>query len=479
MRQEIMNTEQKKTAMPRVILAASGSGTGKTTITCGILQCLLNRGKKVVSFKCGPDYIDPMFHKQVLGIPSKNLDAFFINGNALQKVFRQGAKGLDISVIEGVMGYYDGIGASGMEASTYDLAVQLDTPVILIVNARGMSTSVLALIKGFLSFQKESLIKGVILNRVSEKTYRRLKPEIEKMGVKALGYVSTQKNMEWGSRHLGLLLPDEIGQLQAEIAAFSKEIEKTLDLEGLIELANSASPVIEEAVQNAAAHGERNETVRIGVARDEAFCFYYQDNLELLREKGAELVYFSPLSDQRLPDKLDGILFGGGYPENHAKQLSENVSMKESVKNRIQEGIPYLAECGGFLYLQDSIKVEEQVYPMCGVLKGHAKNQGKLTRFGYIQLVKDDRNENCETSVMLSQTASLQEKLQGIKGHEFHYYDTDDNGEDMIAVKPDGRSFQCLSVTDHSVAGFPHLYYPSKPEFVEAFLDCCRAWRNG
>lgn len=450
----------------RLLFAAPASGTGKTTITCGILQCLKNRGLKVAGFKCGPDYIDPMFHKQVIEIPSKNLDTFFLREGNIQKIFYRGAKDSDISIIEGVMGYYDGIGETGMEASSYELSKQLQIPTVLIVNGKGMSTSLLALLKGFKEYQEDSNIEGVIINRVSEKTYRKLVPQISKLGIKPLGYVPLQKNLEWGSRHLGLLLPEEIEHLKEQLECFAEELERTVDIEALLQLAKTAKPLSLARENGIVEIIDGEEPLRLGVARDEAFCFYYQDNLELLEQKGVQIHYFSPLTDQSLPPNLDGILLGGGYPENYARMLSENQSMKSAIKDQLEKGMPYLAECGGFLYLQESIQVADQNYPMCGILKGHAKNQGKLTRFGYLQL-------EC-----INESQDLKACLHGIKGHEFHYYDSSENGTAMRAVKPDGRSFECMVITDHSVAGFPHLYYPSKPEFIDAFLECCRTFRE-
>ena len=304
--------------IPRILLAAGASGSGKTLITCGLLQALVNRGLKVASFKCGPDYIDPMFHSRVIGTRSRNLDTFFTDGDRIRYLLAKNASDCEIAVMEGVMGYYDGVGGITSRASAYDLASTTDTPVILIVNSRGMSVSLAAYVKGFLEYKKDSHICGVIFNQMSPMLYPRMKKLLEEeLSVKVLGYVPKVEDCVIESRHLGLVLPEEIPELKSRLQKLSEVLEKTLDIDGILELAGGApelaAPETEMLIQKDTAFGYRTEEkVRIGVADDEAFCFFYADNLNLLEQMGAELVRFSPIHDRELPEasfkrRLSGI----------------------------------------------------------------------------------------------------------------------------------------------------------------------------
>lgn len=437
---------------PRIMLAAVSSGSGKTTVTCGLLQAMKNRHKKCVSFKCGPDYIDPMFHKYVLGVPGANLDSYFLSEDQIVRHFTGTAEGADLSVIEGVMGYYDGLAGTSTSASSYDIARITETPVILIVNGKGASVSLLPIIKGFLEFVPDSKIKGVILNRTTKEMAARLTPMIEELGVRVMGYIRENEEMKLDSRHLGLVMPQEYEDLQTRINRVAEELEETLDLDGLLRIASKAPSL---PADGRAPEESGKTKVRIGVARDQVFCFYYQENLRLLKELGAELVEFSPLSDSELPERLDAVLLGGGYPELYAKQLSENKVMLESVRRAIESGIYVLAECGGFMYLHDTLEGSDGIrYPMAGVIHGDAYRTKRLSRFGYIEL-SDEKDR--------------------IKAHEFHYWDSTLPGDDMLAVKPlSSRSWRCIHKNEHMTAGFPHLYYPSNRELAEKWIDQLR-----
>ena len=318
---------------PRIMLAAPASGSGKTLVTCGILQALVNRGLRVASFKCGPDYIDPMFHSRVIGARSGNLDTFFTDGETTRYLFGRAASEADISIIEGVMGYFDGLGGISEQASSSDVARTLDAPVVLVVNCRGMSLSALALIQGFVEYRKPGQIRGVILNQLPASLYPDLKARIEEgLPVRVLGYVPKAEDLVLESRHLGLVLPGEIERLREKLQKLAALLEETLDLEGLISMAREApeflyrQPEIPRAQAQLPGHGKilRHGTIRIGVAQDEAFCFTYRDNLQLLQDLGAELVPFSPLADAGLPENLQGLILSGGYPELHAARLAEN-----------------------------------------------------------------------------------------------------------------------------------------------------------
>ena len=498
-------------SIPRLMLAAPSSGSGKTLVTCGLLHLLRRRHLRPAAFKCGPDYIDPMFHRQVLGIPSRNLDTFFspadspVRGNTAGETIARAVRryGAGIAVIEGVMGYYDGTGMSGTEASSCELAAQTQTPVVLVVNARGMSRSIAPIIKGFTEYEKgKRWIRGVILNRISGPMFPVMKKWIEEdTSLKVIGYVPNDDTLSWGSRHLGLLQPGEVKDLQNQINHLADVLEKTIDIDALLKLAGTAPSLIipPDSVKKESTVSSVPDKMtggpRIAVARDEAFSFYYEDNLELLQELGAELVFFSPVHDREIPP-ADGLLLGGGYPELHAKALADNETMKKQIRELAAEGMPILAECGGFMYLQQSmdpgnIKTvagtgqeaddssirnstdaseketsARTLYQMCGVLPGSCRMKDRLVRFGYIELDKKDG----ETG-----TAGYLQDGHHIRGHEFHYFDSTENGQECTAWKPDRkRSWDCMVVQGNIMAGFPHLYYRSDPDFAAAFVEKCR-----
>ena len=428
---------------PRFMLAAGASGSGKTMITCGILQALKNRGLKVASFKCGPDYIDPMFHEKVIHTKSGNLDTFFTGEEMTRYLFCQSAKESDISVMEGVMGYYDGLGGCSVKASACDLAEVTDTPVILVVNTRGMSLSVIAYIKGFLTYREPTRIKGVILNQFSAMLYPQMKEQIEaELGIRVYGYVPRMEDCSLESRHLGLVLPQEVEQLGEKLQRIAEVLEDTLDLDAMLELGHSAgSPgemshaqaEIERLTEQMKAEQAGKQPLRIAVSRDEAFCFIYEANMDLLRRFGAEVIPFSPIHDSQIPE-ADGVLFYGGYPELFAKQLSENTSMRSDVKRKLAEGMPCMAECGGFMYLHQSMEdMDGTAWPMAGVIEGVAYKTSRLGRFGYMELypVKEP------------------EVQQVLRGHEFHYFDSTSCGESYVAKKPlRKRSWRCIHETE-------------------------------
>lgn len=453
----------------RFMIAAPKSGSGKTMITCALLQLLKDSGKNVLSYKCGPDYIDPMFHKKVLGVPSKNLDTFFTDEKTTVQLFLDERADGDFAVLEGVMGLYDGLGGIYEQGSSYHLAKVTQTPIILVVDAKGMGKSVLALIVGFLQYDTHHLIKGVLLNRMSKGYYDIIKPLIEKeLSVKVVGYFPEQKDIVLSSRHLGLVMPDELSDIKKQLNETAGRLKKTIDMDLFIDIAEAADEIGDsgsadkdkrQTLKNAELmrlQGQNN-TINIAVAMDEAFCFYYEDNLKLLEKCGAKLQYFSPLHDTELPDNCDALLLGGGYPELYAKELSENISMRKSIKTAFEAGLPTVAECGGFMYLHTYIHNQNCVFDMAGALDGECHFKGKLVRFGYIEL--EEKHSNFLPS---------DEK---IRAHEFHYYDSTDNGTDCIATKPaTGRKYDCVISRDNYWLGFPHIYYPSNPHFAENFV---------
>ena len=359
--------------IPRILLAAGSSGSGKTLITCGLLQALMERGVKTASFKCGPDYIDPMFHSRVIGTKSRNLDTFFTESEVTRYLLARTAKDCEIAVMEGVMGFYDGVAGTTTRASAYDLAKVTDTPVILIVNSRGMSVSLAAYVRGFMEYRKDSHIRGVIFNQMSPMLYPRMKKLLEEeLGVEVLGYVPKVEDCVIESRHLGLVLPDEIPELKERLHKLAGVLEKTLDIDRILKLAQKA-PEISDTKPEAVSDFRLPEPVRIGVAEDEAFCFFYEDNFELLKEMGAELIPFSPLKDGNFPDELDGLLLYGGYPELNGKKLEQNIPMRNRIREELKAGMPCMAECGGFMYLHEELEgMDGRFYQTVGVIPGRA-----------------------------------------------------------------------------------------------------------
>lgn len=459
---------------PRIMLAAPKSGSGKTLLTCGLLEVLRRRGLNPIACKCGPDYIDPMFHRYVLGIPGRNLDSFFLPAEGVREVLVDAVREeqAGIAVLEGVMGYYDGLGGTETSASSWEIAEITDTPAILVLDCKGASLSAAAIASGFLHFREKSHIAGVILNRVSSMYYERLAAAVEEAsGLPVLGYLPESEEYHMESRHLGLFLPGEIDRLRERIGRLADQMEKSIAVERVLEVAGMLPLRIEnkekekaenesmkaESIAKFPACQEQKVTsrVRIGVARDEAFCFYYQENFRLLEQMGAELVYFSPLRDKKIPDRVDGLLFGGGYPENYARELAKNVAMRESIRRSIAAGMPFLAECGGFLYLHRTLEGSDgKHWEMAGVYPFDAYRTNRLRRFGYVRLL----------------TSSGQE----IHGHEFHYWESEDPGTDWEAVKPTGnRSWRCIHEKGGQIGGFPHLYYASCPDFLRKWLDVC------
>ena len=446
--------------LPRFLIAAPSSGSGKTLVTCGILQALVNRGLKVASFKCGPDYIDPMFHSRVIGTRSKNLDAFFVDDDTLRYLFSRTASENDISVIEGVMGFYDGNSVLSMEASSHDVSRKLDAPVVLLINAKGASISNLATLKGFLGFT-ENNIKGVIFNQMSQKVFDMIAPEVERMGIRPIGYVPKVSHLVLESRHLGLVLPNEIEELREKLNQLAEVLEESLDIDALIDLASSAPEMEAEAPEIR----RLGRPVRIGLAQDDVFCFTYEDNVEIMRAMGAEIVEFSPLNDEHLPD-VDAIILSGGYPELHASKLCANKSMMKDIREHIAAGMPCLAECGGFMYLHDRLEdADGNMHDACGVIRGEVRNTGKLSRFGYITVSSDDPG-----SVL---------RDGPVKGHEFHYWDSDNCGDSWKAVKTNGKEYMCMHEEGGLVAGYPHLYFYSNPAVPYNFLRKALAYREG
>lgn len=433
--------------MIQFLLAAPRSGSGKTTMTCALLMALKRRGCAPCAFKSGPDYIDPMFHRAVLGVESRSLDLFFSAPETVRTLYARGAAGHGAAVCEGAMGFYDGLGGVSDRASAWHLADTLDLPVLLVVEPKGQSLTLAAELNGLVNFRTPSHIAGILLNNCTARMHALLAPMLEKeTGLPVLGFLPKLPEAVIGSRHLGLYTAAEVENLQQKLALLADAAEEHIDWPRLLALCEKEPPALPEKVPQPSAR------VRIAVAQDEAFCFTYAETLEAFRDAGAEVVFFSPLRDTALPENIGGLYLPGGYPELHARELSENTSLLREIKRKIEFGLPTAAECGGFLYLGQSLTdAEGQSWPMAGVLPGEAKDAGRLVRFGYAALSADSDS-------MLFRAG------ESFPIHEFHHWDSTANGTALAAKKPvGGAAWRCGFVNEHFYAGFPHLYWAGTP----------------
>lgn len=433
--------------MIQFLLAAPRSGSGKTTMTCALLMALKRRGCAPCAFKSGPDYIDPMFHRAVLGVESRNLDLFFSAPETVRTLYARGAAGHGAAVCEGAMGFYDGLGGVSDRASAWHLADTLGLPVLLVVEPKGQSLTLAAELKGLVNFRTPSHIAGILLNNCTARMHALLAPMLEEeTGLPVLGFLPKLPEAVIGSRHLGLYTAAEVENLQQKLALLADAAEEHIDWPRLLALCEKEPPALPVQPETPPAR------VRIAVAQDEAFCFTYAETLEAFRDAGAEVVFFSPLRDTALPENIGGLYLPGGYPELHARELSENTSLLREIKRKIEFGLPTAAECGGFLYLGQSLTdAEGQSWPMAGVLPGEAKDAGRLVRFGYAAL-------SAESDSMLFRAG------ESFPIHEFHHWDSTVNGTALAAKKPvGGAAWRCGFVNEHFYAGFPHLYWEGTP----------------
>ena len=433
--------------MIQFLLAAPRSGSGKTTMTCALLMALKRRGCAPCAFKSGPDYIDPMFHRAVLGVESRSLDLFFSAPETVRTLYAKGTAGHGAAVCEGAMGFYDGLGGVSDRASAWHLADTLDLPVLLVVEPKGQSLTLAAELKGLVNFRTPSHIAGILLNNCTTRMHALLAPMLEEeTGLPVLGFLPKLPEAVIGSRHLGLYTAAEVENLQQKLALLADAAEEHIDWPRLLALCEKEPPALPVQPETPPAR------VRIAVAQDEAFCFIYAETLEAFRDAGAEVVFFSPLRDTALPENIGGLYLPGGYPELHARELSGNTSLLREIKQKIESGLPTAAECGGFLYLGQSLTdAEGQSWPMAGVLPGEAKDAGRLVRFGYAALSADSDS-------MLFRAG------ESFPIHEFHHWDSTANGTALAAKKPvGGAAWRCGFVNEHFYAGFPHLYWAGTP----------------
>lgn len=439
-----------------LMIGGTRSGCGKTTVTAAVLAALAARKMRLAPYKCGPDYIDPMFHRRITGTPSVNLDSVFLEPEKLRKIFTWHMKERDMAVIEGVMGYYDGQGR-GDRGSSYHVALITKTPAVLVVRPEGTALSAAALIQGFKNFREESMIRGVILNGIREGMYPFYKELIEtETGLKVYGFLPKDSGVFLKSRHLGLVTASEQESLSEKLALLGTMAEKYIDLDGLIELAGTAEFFeMAKRFETEDAFGEFSPVgnVRLAVAMDEAFCFYYEDNLEMLRRLGAEIVPFSPLHDASLPEHIHGAYIGGGYPELYAEKLSKNESMRADILRAGRRGLPIIGECGGYMYLCEHI----QSWPMVGLVPGKCRMTEKLGPFGYMR-------GTCRRDSLIGTAGAT------FMAHEFHYSLMADGGEDFLLAKPGRRSRSGGTAGKNIYAAYPHLYFYANPEIPKRFV---------
>ena len=450
---------------PRLVIAGTASGTGKTTIVTGLLAALKEKGKIVQPFKIGPDYIDPGFHALASGRPSHNLDSWLVPEGKLPCVFQQEVVGADIAIVEGVMGLYDG-GRNGV-SSTASIAKRLNCPVILVLNCKSVGESIAATLLGFLKYDEQVDIKGVILNNLGSKNHGELVEEaISKLNIPVIGKILRDEQISLPERHLGLT-PVEEQDLKSILVKIQTTIASYVDLEKVMAIANAAKPltVIEDT------QVEKKYPVSIGVAYDEAFSFYYQTSLSVLENFGAKIVKFSPLNDKELPP-VDGLLFGGGFPEMFAQKLTDNQAMRLAIKEAAKKGMPIVAECGGFMYLSEQLEdFAGQKYAMVGLIAGHCAMKSKLQTVGYVRATAVQDN-------------LLLKRGESIQGHEFHFSTFTPNDEQKFPWAFDfekmrtGNKYLGGFVSENILASYLHMNFLGNMLAAEKFLTCCCKYKE-
>lgn len=457
--------------MRRFVIAAPSSGTGKTSIALGLMRAFKNQGLTVQPYKTGPDYIDPAFHTQACGRPSRNLDLWMLAPEVLKGLFIKNALGADLCLVEGVMGMYDGLGHGLDNGSTAHLSRVLEAPVVLVIDGRGVSTSAAAIVKGFKDLDPRVNLGGVILNQVSsDKQYQLIREAVESLAqVPCFGYVEKIPDAALESRHLGLIPSVETADLEQKLERLAQGLEKTVDLQGLLKLSEVGPGLVTSPLAVPAAHCP----VKIGLARDEAFNFYYEDNLDLFRSFGVEWVPFSPVHDRQLPEGLGGIYIGGGFPEVFAEKLSQNQEMLTSLREAAESGMPLFAECGGFMYLMEAIKdFEGQIHPMAGILPGTAVMTRRLQRFGY-------------ATVVLKEDSLFGPLGTAFKAHEFHRSLREGRTAEEKAAyrvtkaRPPHEEWECGANTGNVLAAYAHIHLYSNPQAALNFVRACQTYRRG
>ena len=448
--------------VPRVVIAGERSGVGKSTITVGILLALKARGLAAQPFKVGPDFLDPMHHSILMDRKSRNLDTWMFPGS-VEELFVRNSQGSDIAVIEGVMGLYDGFDGISDEGSTAHLAKTLDAPVVLVLDGKASARSLGAVALGFQEYDRKVNIAGVIFNNVAGERHLQML-ESSLRGVESLGGVFTVEKASLSSRHLGLV-PAEEDFDPERYEEIRKMIEERIDIERLIEISRTAGPVEAHAGD---LFPDKEEVATIGVARDSAFNFYYQDNLDILRSHGAQIEFFSPMSGE-VPD-VDGLYFGGGYPEVFAQGLASSTAVRDKVRQLSDDGMAVYAECGGMMYACKSLRTLDGVdHRMTGIFDARVEMTGKLQALGYVEakVIKD---------------CVLSPKGGTARGHVFHYSHIAESSEtefayDLNKQKGIAKSLDGF-VRDNSLASYTHLHFGSCPGFADNFVRACAGYRR-
>lgn len=446
--------------IPRIVIAGTHSGVGKTTIVAGLLAAFKERGLKVQSFKVGPDYIDPGFHKAASGRESYNLDTWLVPSEKLVPFFSKMADGMDLVIVEGVMGLYDG-GKAGI-SSTAEIAKRLDAPVILIVDTRSMGESAAALIKGFKEYDQDVSFSGVILNRLGSANHENMIVEaLQRLSIPVYGTIHRNDSMQSPERHLGLTPVTEFDPTEA-LEAIKNTVKKEVDLDAVEAVAKGAKP-ISFTVENDEKH---DKVATIGVAYDEAFSFYYPASLEALEAAGAKLVYFSPLRDKELPP-VNGLIFGGGFPEMFLDELSQNETMKEAIREAHKKGMPIYAECGGLMYLCEEIyHFDGSRYETCGLVPAVTRMQKKLQRVGYV-------------TAKALRDSILCKKGDILKGHEFHFSTMEgDTGQFPWGFNLEGSRTGAydggyVSPEGNVLASYLHINFAGAEKAAKSFVMAC------
>ena len=447
-----------------VVIAGVRSGVGKTTIASGIMGALARRGLRVQPFKAGPDYIDPTYHSIACGVPSRNLDTWLLPHPVVSESFHRAAGAADIAVVEGVMGVFDGHSSLDEEGSTAELAKLLDAPVILIADAGKVARSVAAEVLGYQRFDPELRIAGVILNGVgSERHLEFCQPQVEATtGLPVVGWLPRRGDLVQPERHLGLIPTVEGTVVDRWYEALNAQIEETVDLEAIVRIAGRAGG---PAGASAQAFPDTVQTVRaaIAVAQDRAFSFYYQDSLDLLSAWGAEVVPFSPLDDDALPEGVGGVYLGGGFPEMFASELAQNEGMLRSIRGAVQRGMPVYGECGGLMYLGESLSdLEGRQFEMVGAIPVVSTMEGRRLHLGYREV------EACAAGPLLRAG-------EQVRGHEFHWSALQEPpGEESAAYRVVNQSGRPEGFRQGSVwASYVHIHLGSRPGLASRFVEAC------
>jgi len=454
--------------MKGLVIAGTKSGCGKTTVSLGLMAALTRRGLKVAAFKVGPDFIDPGHHTRISGCVSRNLDGWMLSKDYNRQTFMRGAAGSDIAVIEGVMGLFDGYDGKSEAGSTAQMAKWLGLPVILLVDARSMARSAAAIVSGFEHFDRDLAFAGVVFNNIgSDRHLQYLKDALEDMvQMPCLGGIQRNQEIVIPERHLGLVTQHDHNLTADNIEALANLIEENIDLNNL--LANLPSLSLPEIFDDKS-DDNAEKKVRIGIAWDNAFCFYYPDNFDLLEQHGAELIYFSPISDRHLPQNIDGLYFGGGYPELHAEQLENNAVLRNEIKENCLKGLPIYGECGGFMYLCKEIWDRNgNRYPMTGCFPFSTKMFPRLKALGYRE-------------VTLTADTIIGTAGQRIRGHEFHYSELNNVSAEIETIYEisdrAGLNKAPGGYRVHRTLGsYNHLHFGSQPEAAKRLVEACFAY---